>query len=143
MTLMLILGAVAAFLGLLLLFRCAKFALPVVTGLTLAFYLRDLGYGWMIQSGSALMAGYLVHAVGRRLASGTAPLPIRLVVVLLFVGAAASAGYQAGTALAVLGDLDPWPQHGLSFLAGLITGYASWRDLLAPGPGEMQTALRT
>jgi len=45
MTLMLILGAVAAFYCLLLLFRCATYALPIFAGLGLAFTLRDQGFG--------------------------------------------------------------------------------------------------
>ncbi|MGV7123075.1 hypothetical protein [Sphingopyxis sp. 550A] len=133
MTLMLILGAGAAFYGLLLLFRCAKFALPVFAGLGLALHLRDLGYGWSILIGSGLIAGGLLLGLGRHLASGSAPLPIRLAVLLLFAGAAASAGYQAGMALAELGDLDGWTQRGLAILTGLVAGIASWRDLLSPG----------
>ena len=45
MTLMLILGGVAIVYALLLLLRCAKYAWPLFTGLALAFYLRDHGFG--------------------------------------------------------------------------------------------------
>jgi len=133
MTLMLILGAVAAFYCLLLLFRCATYALPIFAGLGLAFTLRDQGFGWMVILASGLLAGVAVHALGRHLARGSAPLAVRLGVILIFVGAAAAAGFQAGAALALLGDLDSWTQRGISILTAVVTGYASWRDLLTRG----------
>lgn len=141
MTLMLILGAIAAFYGLLLLFRCAKFALPVFAGLGLAFTLRDLGFGWMAILAAGLLAGMSVQAIGRRLASDMAPFPVRLCVILMFTGAAAAAGFQAGAALAMLVDLDPWTQRGFTILTALVTGYAGWRDLLSPGGGIERPAL--
>ncbi|MBU0864073.1 MAG: hypothetical protein KJ789_05155, partial [Alphaproteobacteria bacterium] len=61
MTLMLILGAVAAFYGLLLLFRCATYALPVFAGLGLACALRDQDYGWTVILAAGLLAGVSVH----------------------------------------------------------------------------------
>jgi len=132
MTLMLILGAVAAFYGLLLLFRCATFALPVFAGLGLAFTLRDHGFGWMVILASGLLAGIAVHALGRHLARGSAPLAVRLGVILVFAGAAAAAGFQAGAALAMLADLDPSTQRGISILTALATGCSGWRNLLSP-----------
>lgn len=143
MTLMLILGAVAAFYGLLLLFRCATYALPVFAGLGLAFALRDHGFSWLIILVAGLLAGVSVHALGRHLARSSAPLAVRLGVILTFVGAAAAAGFQAGTALAVLADLDPWTQRGISILTALATGYAGWRDLLSPGDEVEQPALHS
>lgn len=131
MTLMLIFGAVAAFHCLLLLLRCAKLALPVFAGLGLAFTLRDLGFGWITIIAAGLLAGVGVHALGRQLARGTSPFAVRLCVILMFTGAAASAGYQAGAGLAMLAGLDPWKQHGCSILTALVTGFASWRDLLS------------
>ena len=141
MTLMLILGAVAALYGLLLLFRCATFALPILAGLGLAFALRDQGFGWMVILAAGLLAGVAVHTLGRHLARGSAPLAVRLGVILIFVGAAAAAGFQAGAALAVLTDLNPWTQRSLSILAAFATGYASWRGLLSPGGGIERPAL--
>ena len=73
MTLMLILGAVAAFYGLLLLFRCATYALPVFAGLGLAFALRDHGFSWLTILAAGLLAGVSVHALGRHLARSSAP----------------------------------------------------------------------
>lgn len=143
MTLMLILGAVAAFYCLLLLLRCAKFALPVFVGLGLAFALRDNGFGWMAIIAAGLLAGISAHALGRQLANGSAPFAVRLCVILTFMGAAASAGYQAGAGLAMIADLDPWAQRGSSMLTALVTGYASWRDLLSPGGGIERPALHS
>ena len=135
MTLMLIFGAIAAFYCLLLLFRCATYALPIFAGLGLAFTLRDQGFDWMVILAAGLVAGVSVHTLGRHLARGSAPLAVRLGVILTFVGAAAAAGFQAGGALAMLADLDPWTQRGLSILTAVVTGYAGWRDLLSPGGG--------
>ncbi|HET6523160.1 hypothetical protein [Sphingopyxis sp.] len=129
MTLMLILGAVAACYCLLLLFRCATYALPVFAGLGLVFTLRDHGFGWSVIVVAGLLAGISLHALGRHLTRSSAPLAVRLGVILMFVGAAAAAGFQAGAALSALADLDPFTQRSLSILIGLVTGHASWRDL--------------
>ncbi|MDR6833913.1 MULTISPECIES: hypothetical protein [unclassified Sphingopyxis] len=143
MTLMLILGAVAAFYCLLLLFRCATYALPIFAGLGLAFTLRDQGFDWMVILAAGLLAGVSVHTLGRHLARGSAPLAVRLGVILIFVGAAAAAGYQAGAALAMLVDLDPWTQRGISILTALATGYSGWRNLLSPGGALDRPALHS
>lgn len=143
MTLMLILGAVAAFYCLLLLFRCATFALPVFAGLSLAFTLRDHGFGWMVVLATGLLAAVSVHALGQHLARSSAPLALRLGVIMTFVGAAAAAGFQAGAALALLADLEPGTQRGISILTALATGYAGWRELLSPGGGIERTALHS
>lgn len=141
MTLMLILGAIAALHCLRLLFRSAKFALPVCAAIALGFALRDLGYGWLTILGSALIAGISILALGRHLVGGTAPLPLKLCVILMFVGAAAFAGFQAGTALAILGGLAAGAKHGLAIFAGLVTSYASWHDLISPADSAERPAL--
>ncbi|MGB3320638.1 MAG: hypothetical protein WA978_09510 [Sphingopyxis granuli] len=133
MTLMLILGGVAIVYCLLLLFRCAKYALPLFAGLALAFYLRDQGSGWMTILAAGLLAGFSVHAFGRYVAGSSAAFAIRICVILLFAGTAAAAGYQAGGALVELAGLDPWADRGMSILVALLTGVASWRDLVPPG----------
>jgi len=133
MTLMLILGGVAIVYALLLLLRCAKYALPLFTGLALAFYLRDHGFGWMTILAAGLLAGFSVHAFGRYVAGSSAPFAVRICVILLFAGTAAAAGYQAGGALAELAGFDPWVDRGMSILVALLTGLASWRDLVPPG----------
>lgn len=133
MTLMLILGGVAMVYALLLLFRCAKSALPLFAGLALAFYLPDHGSGWLTILAAGFLAGFSVHAFGRYLAGSSAPFAIRVCVILLFAGTAAAAGYQAGGALAGLADLEPWADRGISVLVAILTGAASWRDLVPPG----------
>jgi len=143
MTLMLILGAVAAFYCLLLLFRCATLALPIFAGLGLALTLRNHGFGWILILAAGLLVFCTVHALGRHLARSSAPLAVRLGVILMFVGAAAAAGFQAGAALAVLADLDPWAQRGISILTAVVTGYASWRDLLTRGGRIERPALHS
>ena len=141
MTLMLILGGVAIIYGLLLLFRCAKFALPLFAGLAAAFYLRDQDYGWMTILAAGLLAGVSVHALGRHIARSNAPFALRFCVILLFAGTAAAAGFQAGGALAELAGLEPWADRGISVLVALLTGHASWRDLVPPGTGIERTEL--
>lgn len=94
MILMLILVAVAAFYGLILPFRCATFALPVLAGLGLAFTLRNLGR--LDGHSAGLLAGISADALGRHSARGPAPFAVRFAVILMFAGAAASAGYHAG-----------------------------------------------
>lgn len=141
MILMLILGGVAFGYGLLLLFRCAKFALPLFAGLAAVFYLRDQDYGWMIILAAGLLAGVAVHALGQRIARGNAPFALRFCVILLFVGTATAAGFQAGGALAELAGLDQWADSGISVLVALLTGHASWRDLVLPGTGVARTEL--
>jgi hypothetical protein len=138
---MLILGGVAIFYCLLLLFRCAKYALPLFAGLCLAFYLRDHGSGWITILAAGLLAGISVHAIGQYIAGSRAPFAVRFCVLLLFAGSAAAAGFQAGGALAELADLDPWADLSISIFVALLTGLASWRDLLTSGSGIAQTEL--
>lgn len=141
MTLMSILGGVAMVYCLLLLFRCAKYALPLFAGLALAFYLRDQSSGWPTISAAGLLTGFSVRAFGRYVAGSSAPFAVRLCVILLFAGTAAAAGFQAGGALAELAGLDPWADRGISVLIALLTGHASWRDLAPPGTGIERTEL--
>lgn len=143
MTLMLILGGVALSYCVLLLFRRAKYALPLFAGLYLAFYLRDLGHGWIIIAAGGLLAGLAVHACGRHIAGSSAPFAVRFCVILLFAGTAAAAGFQAGCALAELADLDPWADRGTSILAAILTGLASWIDLVPPEKGIARTEQQT
>ncbi|MGH6652665.1 MAG: hypothetical protein ACREB7_16195 [Sphingopyxis sp.] len=141
MTLMLILGGVAIFYCLLLLFRCAKYALPLFAGLYLAFYLRDHGHGWITIAALGLLAAFSVHACGRYIAGSSAPSAVRFCVILLFAGTAAATGFQAGGAIAELADFDPWADRGISILVALLTGLASWRDLLTQGSDIARTEL--
>lgn len=136
---MIILGAAAALYILLLLHRLTVLALPIGAGLLLASLLHENGSGWAGAIGGGLLAGISLYLVGRTLVTGRFPLLVRLPVLLLFSGAAACAGYQAGAALAVLGGLDMAWQRSLAILVALITAAASWRDL-APRTSGTETA---
>jgi len=91
---------------------------------------------------AGLLAGFSVHAFGRYVAGSSAPFAVRFCVVLLFAGTAAAAGYQAGDALAELADLEPWADRGISVLVAILTGLASWRDLVLPGNGIARAELQ-
>ena len=135
MTLVIILGAAAAIYSLILLFRCATFALPVFAGLGIALRLHEMGHGWLAAMLAGLTTGVTILGMGRLVARSGASVWLRFLVILLFAGAAAAAGYQAGTALAILGGLGPVWQHAFGTLAGLVTGCRSWRDLVTPASG--------
>lgn len=77
MTLMLILGAIAALYCLRLLFRSAKFAMPVGAAIALGFALRDLGFGWLTILGSSRAKAMSMTSSGtaRRAAATDAPIP--------------------------------------------------------------------
>ena len=132
MTLMIILGAAAAIYCLILLFRCAIFALPVFAGLGVALRLHEMGHGWLAVILAGLTTGIAVLGMGRLVVRSRASVWLRFLVILLFAGAAATAGYQAGIAIVKLGGLDPAWQHAFATLAGLVTGCCSWRDLVTP-----------
>jgi hypothetical protein len=131
-TLMIILGAVAALYFLRLLFRCAIFGLPIYAGLGACFHLHGLGYGWLGAIATGLMTGTAIYVLGRRLAMGTASAPRRFLVLLLFAGTAAVAGYQAGSALAKLAGFAPVWECRLAILAAFVAARASWRGLVGP-----------
>lgn len=138
MTLMIILGAVAALYFLRLLFRCAIFALPIYAGLGACFHLHGLGYGWLGAIATGLMTGTGIYALGRTLVMRRASAPLHILILLLFSGTAAVAGYQAGSALATLADLVPVWECRLAILAAFVAARASWRSLLGSGglPGS-------
>lgn len=135
MTLMILLGAVAALYCLILLFRCATFALPVFAGLGVGLHLHEMGHGWLVAIPAGLTAGAAVLGLGRHLVRSRASVGLRLLVILLFAGVATAAGHQAGMALAMLGDLGPAWSQALAILAGLIAGCRSWQDLVTPVSG--------
>jgi len=132
-TMMIILGAVAALYFLRRLFRCAIFALPIYAGLGACFHLHGLGYGWLSAIATGLITGTAIYTLGRRLAMGTASAPLRFLVLLLFAGTAAAAGYQVGSALATLGDFAPVWEGRLAIIAAFVAARASWRSLLGSG----------
>ena len=133
MTLMIILGGAAAIYALLLLFRCATYALPVFAGIAAGLHLHASGYGWAGPVLVGIVVAILVRETGRLLMDAVIPAPLRIFILLAFVGSAAAAGYQVGNALAGLAGLGaPW-QIGLAALAALITASRCWFDLMSDG----------
>ena len=132
MTLMIIFGAAAALYCLVLLFRCATFALPLFVGLGVALRLYGTGHGGLLAVLAGLGAAIAILEFGRLIARSSTLLWLRLPVILIFASAAATAGYQAGAALVLLSGFNSTWQHVLAILAGLVTGCRSWRDLGGP-----------
>ena len=114
MTLMLILGAVAALYFVMLLFRLTIWAAPIGTGLLVAALL--LAQGWRTSGAAAvgLGVGLSVCIAGRVLVTGHFTVLIRLPILIAFAGAAACAGHQAGSALAELGGFAAGSQRCLA-----------------------------
>src|SRR3546814_12212233 len=71
MTLMIILGGIAALYLTGLLFRLAFLALPVCLGLCAFLLLRDQGNGWAEALAMGLLTGIGFHLAGRRLFART------------------------------------------------------------------------
>lgn len=134
MTMMIILGAAAALYMLLLLFRCAAFALPVFVAVTVGLRLHETGYGWLVPILAGLLTGVTILELARSILRSRTHVGLRTAIILSFAGAAAAAGYQAGAALSHLAGFDSTWQHPLAVLAGLITAWRSWQDLGAHGP---------
>lgn len=136
MTLLLILGGIAALYLIWLLFRAAAFALPLYAGAGAAFLLHGQGYGMAAVLAAGFMVGLLVHLTGQLFyASIRSPL-LRALVALLFAAPAGFAGYQAVTGLVGLAiDNTVW-LHGLAFAGGLCTASSAWRRLGRAGSDE-------
>lgn len=131
MTLMLILGGMAAFYLAWLLFRLASFALPVCLGLCAFLVLRDQGYGLVAALATGLLTGTMLHLAARRLFARSASAYIRLLTGLIFMAPAGAAGVGAGTALAERLGIDGGWRTCLATLVGAAAACASWRSLAA------------
>lgn len=122
--------AVAGLFGLTLLalivFNAAVYALPLFAGLSIGIAALHSGAGPLGAVGLGLMAGVFVAALGRRLAASGALGPP---VALLLVGAASLAGYQAGTAVAVLSGAVPAWAPVFGALGALVVSGTAWRRL--------------
>ena len=129
MTLMIILGGIAALYLIGLLFRLASLALPVCLGLCAFLLLRDQGYGPALAMG--LLTGIGFHLAGLWLFARTTSARIRLLIGLLFMAPAGAAGLGAGTALADLLGIDGGWRTCLAMLVGVAAACASWRSLAA------------
>lgn len=135
MTLMIILGGIAALYLIWLLFRLAAFALPLYVGVGAALYLHTQNHGIAAVLATGFMTGLLVHLAGRALfVSIRSPL-LRFLLASLFAAPAGFAGYQAMSGLASLTtDGGPWV-HILAVAAGLATASAAWRGAGAHARG--------
>lgn len=100
MTVILLLGAIAAAYLLWLLFRIAALALPMGIGVGCAAAMLDHGAGPVVAIGCGLALGGSVHLAGQGLyAAARSPL-VRTFILLLFAGPAGVAGYQASRSVA-------------------------------------------
>jgi len=131
MTLMIILGGIAALYLIWLLFRLASFALPVCLGLCAFLLLRDQGHGWAAALAMGLLTGMGLHLAARWLFARTTSAGIRLLIGLLFMAPAGAAGLGAGTALADLLGIDGGWRTCLAIIIGVAAACASWRSLAA------------
>lgn len=131
MTLMIILGGIAALYLVWLLFRLASFALPVCLGLCAFLFLRDQGCGWPAALAMGPLTGMMLHWAARRLFARSASVAVRLLIELIFVAPAGVAGIGVGTALAELLGIDGGWRNGSAFLVGLAAACTSWRSLVA------------
>lgn len=137
MTIFLILGLFAGLYMLWLLFGLAVYALPVASGISLAFWLHEHGQGYPAAILGGFVGGIAVLVAGQLLlAYARSPL-IRLGVALLFVVPAGIAGYHAVYGIAGLA-LDPGTMLSLLSWVGAITIAATaWTRLAgkaATGP---------
>ena len=131
MTLMIILGAAASLYMLILLFRCATFALPVLVAVSVGARLHETGHSWQVAILVGLLTGVATLEMARHLLRSRTPCWLRFATILSFAGAAAAAGYQAAAALSHLFGVGAAWQHPLAVLTGLVTACSSWRDLVA------------
>lgn len=135
MTLMIILGGVAALYLIWLLFRLAAFALPVYAAAGVGLYLHTQGYGIAATLAAGFMTGVIVHLTGRALFASIGSPVLRFLLASLFAAPAGFAGYHAMTGLALLMVDDGFWVRCLSVAAGLATASAAWRSLGAPAGG--------
>ncbi len=139
-TLMIILGGVAALYLIWLLFRLATFALPVYAAVGAGLFLHVQGYSIAAVLGAGFITGLLMHLTGQAAFASVRSPVLRCLLALLFAAPAGFAGYQAMTGLFGLVAVDGIWARCLAFGAGLATASAAWRSLgtaaSASGAGE-------
>lgn len=140
MTLMIILGSMAALYLIWLLFRLAAFALPVYSAIGAGLFVHTQGYGTTAMLLAGFATGLIVVLAGRAVfASVRSPL-LRFLVVLLFAVPAGFAGYQAMTGLlGLLIEVGVWA-NWLAVAGGLATASAAWRGLAGAAPASEASA---
>ncbi|MFC0687680.1 hypothetical protein [Novosphingobium clariflavum] len=126
MTIFLVLGLFAGLYLLWLLFRLAVYALPVATGISLAFWIRDHDYGYLAAILGGFAAGVAVLVVGQLLFTVIRSPIVRLAIALLFAIPAGIAGYHA--VQGVIGfAIDPGMMLStLSWIGGVTIAVTAW-----------------
>lgn len=135
-TFMIILGAVAAVLIVMLLFRLAAMALPVYAGIGAGFWMLDRGLGYPMSIAAGLVVGAMILGLGRFLCSNL-PALHRLPVALAFAVPAAFAGYQAATGLAGLAAEEGYILNWLGIVGAAVGSFGAWRSVARPTPPGM------
>src|SRR5690606_35168683 len=130
-----------------LLFSLAVYALPVATGIGLAFWMHEQGHGIVSSALAGCAIGVAVLAAGRVLFALVYSPIVRLGLALLFAIPAGVAGYQAVHGLGSLA-MDPGVFLSiLSWVGALAVAAAAWAKLAAfaieaPQPDQLITASR-
>lgn len=139
-TLMIILGGVAALYLIWLLFRLATFALPVYSAIGAALLIHTQGYGTAAMLLAGFTTGLIVYLTGQAVFVTVRSPLLRFLVALLFAVPAAFAGYQAMTGLlGLMIDDGVWAKC-LAVGGGLATASAAWRSLSGTAPPSKQSA---
>lgn len=129
MTLMILLGGVAALYLAWLMFRLASLAMPVCLGVYIFFLLRDHGLGLAGAIAIGAMTAIALHEAGRALLARSGSSCLRLLIILLFAGPAGFAGMEVGAAVAEIIGIDRFWRVPLILGFGVATTGASWRLL--------------
>lgn len=135
MTFMIILGAIAGFYLIALLFRLASIALPVYAGIGAGFWLLDRGYGYGTSIAAGFAAGVFILFIGRILCATLPPL-FRGIVAIAFAVPAGFAGYRAARGLAGLASTDEFILALCGIIGALAAAAAAWRSLMAAPLGH-------
>ena len=127
-TFIIILGAIAGFYILMLLFRLASIALPLYAGIAAAFWMLESGYGYPSSIAAGLLLGGVVLMTGRVLCAALPPV-YRAMVAFAFALPAGFAGYQAATGLARLALAEGPLLNLLGVVGAMTAAVAAWRSL--------------
>jgi hypothetical protein len=143
MTLFLVLGLFAGLYMLWLLFSLAVYALPVATGISLAFWMHDHGQGYPVAILGGFVGGVAVLVAGQLLFAYVRSPLLRLGIALLFAVPAGVAGYHAVYGIAGLA-IDPGIILSLlSWVGAVMIAGTAWMRLSGEaitGPASQSTA---
>lgn len=126
MTIFLVLGLFVGLYLLWLLFRLAVYALPVASGISLAFWLRDHDYGYLAAILGGFAAGVAVLVVGQFLFTAIRSPIVRLAIALLFAIPAGIAGYHAVQGVIGLAIEPGMMLSTLSWIGGVTIAFTAW-----------------